>query len=91
MFELKCPSLDYVLDMTWREFQLRLLGYKRQEKNDWFKVRELAYLVYLSIPQKGSKMNKEKFMPLENKKIVKPSNNTVNRFLEEFKKYKLNE
>jgi len=73
--------------MTWREFQLRLLGYQREQKNDWFKVREVAYLIYLSIPQKGTKMSKEKFMPLENK-TVKPVNNEVKEwYLQEIQNY----
>ena len=41
--ELKCPSLEYVNNMTWAEFQIRLFSYNRVEKNKWFMIRELMY------------------------------------------------
>lgn len=65
MMELNCPSLDYVMyEMTWLEFQLRLRGYRRQEKNKWYHTREIAYMVYCSIPKKEKNMTIDQFLPL---------------------------
>lgn len=57
--------------MTWREYQLRLLGFKRRNKDKWIHTREVAYMVYLNIPEKGKKVSKEQFMPLEDLRIRK--------------------
>ncbi len=73
--------------MTWKEFQLKRIAYERQEKNSWLKVREISYLIYLSIPQKGTKMSKEKFMPLEKSKVNRATNEAQQQFLEEVKKF----
>lgn len=70
--ELKCPSLDYVYDMTWAEFRIRLYAYHRMEKTDWYKVREIAYNArYGSHLETKRIPTKEKFMQLEPKKAIK--------------------
>ena len=56
--------------MSWREFQLRLLGYKRKEQNDWVKLRELAWTTLIAPGMAQTKKpnypkSKEAFMPLE--------------------------
>ena len=34
--------------MTWAEFCIRLNAYQRLEKKEWYKVRAIAYQVYVS-------------------------------------------
>lgn len=50
--------------MTWREFSLRLEGFKRKEKAEWAKSRLIAYQVYLNTNIKGKHVDIEKFMPI---------------------------
>lgn len=74
--ELKCPSLDYVYNMTWAEFRIRLYAYHRVEKTEWYKVREIAYAsMYGSHIGIKRIPSKEKFMQLEPNKAIKA--NTV--------------
>jgi len=51
--------------MTWREFELKRAGFKRQQIREWERTREIVYYALLSTgaldPKKTSK---EKFMPL---------------------------
>jgi len=71
--ELKCPSLDYVYNMTWAEYRIRLFAHKRKEKKEWLKIREIAYQVYVSNwYSKKRPLSKERYMPIENKKQVVP-------------------
>tara|TARA_R110001632_G_scaffold164925_1_gene283447 strand:+ start:182 stop:466 length:285 start_codon:yes stop_codon:yes gene_type:complete len=41
-------TLDEVLEMTLYEFNLRKIGYMRQEQQDWAKYRRVAYASLLS-------------------------------------------
>lgn len=85
-------SLEAVYDMTWAEFQIRLFAYKRQDKYDWIKQRELMWTIYTAPHQDPKKMikSKQKFLPIE-----KESNNTNRgisdemrqRFIGEYQKY----
>ena len=69
--ELKCPSLDYVYNMTWAEFRIRLFAYHRMEKTEWYKVREIAYAsTYGSHMALKRIPSKEKFMTLEPRKAM---------------------
>lgn len=63
--------------MSWREFQLRRIGYEREQKTDWYKVREISYWVYMSIPTKGKKASKQEFMPIEQKVVETVSKDNV--------------
>lgn len=67
--ELRCPSLLYVLDMTWAEFCIRLHGYHRLEKREWEKHRLGAYWNYVNtfIYSKKKPLSIEKFLPLYRK------------------------
>ncbi|MDV3594395.1 hypothetical protein CMU87_18160 [Elizabethkingia anophelis] len=65
------------MDMSWREFQLRRIGYERSQKTDWYKVREISYWVYMSIPTKGKKASKQEFMPIEQKVVETVSKDNV--------------
>ena len=64
--ELECPSYEYVLDMTWREYTLRRIGYFRKHKSEWEKVR---FITYYNLVSGGAidtrKMSIEKFLPLD--------------------------
>lgn len=53
--------------MTWREFQLKLAGYKREQKNKWYHTRMISYQIYTSTPIKGKHVDIEKFMKLDSK------------------------
>ena len=60
--------MEYVENMTWREFQLRRAGYLRTEKEDWKKARLVAYYALVATGAiKTGKMSIEKFMPLDGK------------------------
>lgn len=51
--------------MTWSEYILRLHAYKRSDKNDWYKVREMCYHSTYGGGYMGKKPpSKEVFMPL---------------------------
>lgn len=51
--------------MTWREFQLRRLGFFRLQKEEWKKVRMVAFhaIAGTGALKKGTTL--EKFMPLD--------------------------
>tara|TARA_R110002167_G_scaffold147336_3_gene339477 strand:+ start:2736 stop:2972 length:237 start_codon:yes stop_codon:yes gene_type:complete len=53
--------------MTWAEFLIRQHAYHRIEKNEWYKVREMAYasLIGSHIDPKKLPKSKEKFIPLD--------------------------
>ena len=73
MGELKCPDLDFVYDMTWAEFQIRLFAYKRMDLYRWEQLRELMWVTYIAPHQDVKKMAKRKeiFLPLnKDKKVV---------------------
>lgn len=82
--ELNCPSLDYVYRMTWAEFTLRLFSYNRQQKNEWYKVREICYQVYTSNwgDPKKKPISKEQYLPLDGKKKKQMSDVMRKRILE---------
>ena len=55
--------------MTWAEFRIRQFAYRRIEKNDWYKVREIAYSALIGSHVDPNKLpkNKDKFMKLDNR------------------------
>lgn len=59
-----------VYDMTWAEFQIRLFAYNRMQKNEWFKIREIAWASLVGSHQDPKKLpkSKEAFMPLNGNK-----------------------
>lgn len=58
--------------MTWREYQLRRMGYIRTQKEEWGRTRLISYH---SLVATGAidpkKMSIEKFMPLEDERKPK--------------------
>jgi hypothetical protein len=82
-----------VYEMSWREFQLRSHGFKRADKNQWVKVREIAYnsLIGSHLDPKKLPKTREKYLPLEAEQVSKGvSNERKEMFLQAFKNY-LNE
>ena len=59
------PSIDAVYDMTWREFNLRRIGFERSEKREWYRTREVGYASLIGGGVDPKKLTKEKYMPLE--------------------------
>lgn len=57
--------MEYVENMTWREFHLRKIGFERSEKREWYKVREMGYASLIGGGVDPKKLTKEKYMPLE--------------------------
>jgi hypothetical protein len=70
LFDLKCPSYDYVKRMTWAEFRIRLHGFKRDEERKVLAMREMAWITYISPHQDLKKMKKsiDAFWPLKKTK-----------------------
>lgn len=65
LVEFGCPNLEYVYEMTWAEFRIRQFAYNRVQRNEWIKVREVAYYSYISgWMGKDRPPTKEQFMPL---------------------------
>jgi len=89
--ELKCPDLDFVYDMTWAEFQIRLFAYKRQDLYKWEMLRELMWVTYIAPHQDVKKMakRKENFLPLNKDKKVNigVTEEHKERFLKEYLKW----
>ncbi len=56
--------------MTWAEFRIRLHAFRRIEKNEWYKVREISWnaLIGSHVNPKKLPKTKEAFIPLSNKK-----------------------
>ena len=71
--------------MTWREFQLKLYGFRRQQKDRWEQTKVLAYQIYLTIPEKGHKKSIDQFWP-ENSSKNKISQSQKLLLLEAHKK-----
>jgi hypothetical protein len=47
--------------MTWKEFQICIIGTERKELNEWRKVRSLAHMMYAS---NGGDKSVYEFWPL---------------------------
>lgn len=54
--------------MTWREFQLRRIGYLRKQKEQWYHTR---FIAYYNLKGAGALKNEsiDRFMDLDDKKI----------------------
>ena len=58
--ELNCPSLEYVLDMTWAEFRIRMYGYNRMQEREDLRTREIAYNALIAPNSDPKKLPKSK-------------------------------
>ena len=83
--------MDFVYDMTWAEFQIRLFAYKRQDLYKWEMLRELMWITYIAPHQDVKKMAKRKeiFLPLnKDKKVVTGVTEEHKQlFIKEFEKW----
>jgi len=89
--ELKCPDLNFVYDMTWAEFQIRLFSYKRQDLYKWQMLREMMWTSYIAPHQDPKKMvkRKESFLPLkgDKKAIASVTQEHKDNFIKAFQKW----
>lgn len=88
--ELKCPSLEYVYNMTWAEFRIRLHAWERIEEKELFLLRELAWVTYIAPHQDPKKMKKSKdsFWRLKRKGDNALNERMKSRMKEAIDKYK---
>lgn len=56
--------------MTWREFHLKRHGFLRQQKEKTSHTRTIAYMIYLSISEKGNKKTIDQFWSLDEKNNI---------------------
>jgi hypothetical protein len=70
--ELQCPSYDYVLDMTWAEFQIRAFAYRRMQEKEELLAREIAWASLTGSHYAPKKLpeSKDKFWKIGNKPKV---------------------
>ncbi len=62
-------SLGYTKKMTWSEFRIRMYAYHRQQKQEIYRTREVAYELYVirhGIFGKGSPLSKERYWSIDN-------------------------
>lgn len=73
--ELQCPSLDYVYDMTWAEFTLRLVSFNRVEKKKAVEHRNLCFYSGIDLDTKKVKSSKDlwEIKGVDKPKQTKPS------------------
>ena len=75
--------------MTWAEFNLRLLSYKRVSESEMIKLRRLAWITYIAPhqdPKRLRGMREERWWKIGEKNI-KVDDAHKQRFLEEYKIY----
>lgn len=90
LFDLKCPSYEYVKRMTWAEFLIRLHGFRREQENQLMMLRELSWITYTAPHNDPKKMKRSKdaFWPIKKKNVSKEKRETmIERFKEVTKKY----
>ena len=84
--EFGCSDLNQVYDMTWAEFRIRQFGYNRKQKDEWFKLREIAYASIIGPHLDPKKVpDKEKYMPLKdevgiNERIKARMKEAINKY-----------
>lgn len=83
--------MEFVYDMTWAEFQIRLFAYQRRDLYEWQKLRELMWTTYIAPHQDPKKMvkRKEQFLPLHKDKKISGgvSEQQKEHFLKAYKKW----
>ena len=87
---MKAPNLEYVYDMSWAEFQIRLFAFKRSEIREFEKLRELMWVTYIAPHLDPKKMAKTKdgLMKLPNdKEVERVSDEQRELFIKEYKKW----
>ena len=79
--------------MTWAEFCIRLFAYQRLDKKEWYKVRLIAYQIYVSNWQDSKKKPFDintylKLDKQERPKLTEAQRNAANKAIELYKKQK---
>lgn len=78
--ELGC-NLDYAYyEMTWAEFRIRSFAFLRMQKREEYKLRELAWTIYIAPYQDPKKMKRSKkaFWPIDgDKKASGPTDKMI--------------
>ena len=89
LFDLKCPSYQYVRCMTWAEFLIRLHGFRREQEKDMMMLRELSWIVYTAPHNDPKKMKKsvETFWPIKKVVSKKKRELMIERFKEMQEQY----
>ena len=69
--ELNCPSLDYVYDMTWAEFRIRMYGYNRMQDREDIRAREISWNALIAPSRDPKKLpkTKDKFWQIGTKEV----------------------
>lgn len=90
--ELKCPSYDYVLDMTWAEFQIRAFAYRRMQEKKELLAREGAWASLIGSHYNPKKLpkSKDKFwrIGVKERKVDDRMKEAIRRAQEEYFKKK---
>lgn len=76
--------------MTWAEFQLRLIGFNKQQENELYKLRRLAWITYIAPhqdPKKLRGLKEDRWWKIGKNDNVGVSDEHRKRFIEEYKKY----
>lgn len=76
--------------MTWAEFQLRLIGFNKQQENELYKLRRLAWITYIAPhqdPKKLRGLKEDRWWKIGKNDNVVVSDEHRKRFIEEYKKY----
>jgi hypothetical protein len=89
LFDLKCPSYDYVRKMTWAEFLIRLHGFRRNQETDMMMLRELSWVVYTAPHNDPKKMKKsiEGFWPIKKGAVVNNKQKMIDAMKKAQEKY----
>ena len=89
LFDLKCPSYEYVKRMSWAEFPIRLHGFRREQENEVMMLRELSWIIYTAPHNDPKKMkrNKEAFWPIKKGVSKKSKEKMVEAFKQAQEKY----
>lgn len=69
--------------MTWAEFRLRLISFNRQEENELYKLRRLAWITYIAPHQDPKKMRglkEDSWWKIGKKEIKRVSDEGKERF-----------
>ena len=76
--------------MTWAEFQLRLIGFNKQEESELLKLRRLAWITYIAPhqdPKKLRGLSENRWWSIGKTTTRKVSEEQKQRFMQEMVKY----
>lgn len=90
--ELGISDINYMYDMSFAEFQIRLFAYERIQLKEWEKVRFIAYSATIGSHQDPKKLPRtiDKFLPLGDKPKSQLTDQMKEQFLAVTKQYLIN-